>query len=618
MTLPPLSAEADVPVGWTDRFGDLSRIACHAGVQVLKLAEPAGQGLTFLKVHDEADRGQREGAILRHGLAVVTPRLLLDERSESGQVVLGLDDARQGRDPALRRVPLGALPQAAAVLAKVHEQSAPSAPGAPAWARELHRRASRVSLAGPLQEALGQLLVMGDGLCHQDLHPSNWLCEAGEPVGMLDWASACAADPESDLAGLVLAAGGDPSLIDLVCDSWEGASRGRVADRARVWLLLYLQIVEGAHHKGVGAAGDDLRTLADQLATQWPSQPPLHGSRRVERVVPVSGDRIAGGALWEPVGQDHARLVVDALGRAQRDQPVGLVQRFVGHACNDVLLVNLGTGQRVVKIYNNPVSASLFELEAVLARQLADSGAVVLAPLVLDYGGSLFRVGCRPAALYPYAGDERCGCTPVDRRRLAAAQAALHRVDHRTGPLTDLSSLRPSLPWPDLAAVVSDLFDAGPIAGLHEVWRWTNDGLDEVWDQLPAALVHGSLHRDHAGWWPGRGVVVYDLEKVRVGPRVADVVKTAYFMGYRGNDEQADPPSIVHYLRAYHRHTPLSAIERRAALYLLMECFLHDIKALGQARQPRARMVTHGRLTLEFFRNLTGLREAIAQHLGDR
>ncbi|MBW2459860.1 MAG: phosphotransferase, partial [Deltaproteobacteria bacterium] len=595
MTLPALSAADAIPPAWLERFGGLERVGSHAGVQVLSLTEPAPSGLAFLKIHDDADRGEREAAILGHGLPVVAPRLLLDEPIGGGQVVLGLDDVRGGRDRALRRIPAPALPGAVALLGRLQDHRAGALPGAEGWARELRRRALRHDLVEPLKQALLDLLVIGDGFCHHDLHPSNWLCEAGEPVGLLDWASAGYADPESDLAGLVLAAGGEPQLVESVCTAWEAGCPGRVVDRARVWLLLYLQVVEAAHHKGAGLGADELQRLADQLVAGWPSLPALHGTRRVARVVAEPAGRTATDRLWEAVPRDQARPVIDALARAVRAHPVDEVDRFVGHACNDVLRLSLGGKQHVAKIYNKPVSPQLFALEAALSSQLANTGAVVLAPVRLDHGGSLFRVGCRPAALYPYGGDERCGNASIDRRRLAAAQAALHRLDPAAEPLSRLSSLRPQLAWADVATASRELLDPGLLSELRAVWRWADEGMAQVWELLPRSVVHGSLHRDHAGWWPGRGVVIYDLEKLRLAPRIADVVNTAYFMGYRGNDEQADPATVVHYLRAYHRREPLNRQEREAVPWFLLGCFLHDVKALAQTGEPRARLVAHGR-----------------------
>ncbi len=617
MILPALSIADAIPSAWVDRFGPLERLGSHAGVQVLRLTVPAPSGLAYLKVHDEAERGQREAAILGHRLPVIAPRLLLHEPTAAGQGVVGLDDVRQGRDESLRRVPVAMLSAAASLLGRLQDHRGGALPGAEGWARELRQRALRHDLVDPLKRALLDLLVIGDGFCHQDLHPSNWICEAGEPVGLLDWASAGYADPESDLAALVLAAGGEPQLVESVCGAWEASCPGRVIDRAKVWLLLYLEVLEEAHHKGPGPAADELRRLADQLVAGWSALPPLQGTRRVVRLLAEPSGARATDGLWEPVGGDQARPVIDALVRAVPASPVDHVDRFVGHACNDVLRLSLGGKLHVAKIYNKPVSARLFALEATLSSRLADSGAVVLAPVKLAHGGPLFRVGGRPAALYPYGGDERCGKASIDRRRLAAAQAALHRLEPTVEPLSGLSCLRPRLAWADVAAPNRELLDPGLLSELRAIWRWADEGMAQVWEQLPRSVVHGSLHRDHAGWWPGRGVVIYDLEKMRLGPRLTDVVQTAYFMGYRGNDEQADPASIVHYLRAYHRREPLEQREREAVPCFLLGCFLHDVKALAQAGEPRDRLVAHGQLTLEFFHNRAGLRSAIHRYLAD-
>jgi len=621
VSLPELPATGAIPSSWVARFGALERIGCHAGVQVLRVAEPNEPALAFVKVHDAAERGAREAAVLRRGLPVVAPRLLCQARSAGGQVVLGLDDVRRDRDGRCRRLDAAVLPRAAALLARVHDHRQPelsrAVPTAMGWARQLQRRAAQHELAPPLKQAFDGLLVMGDGLCHQDLHPSNWVLAAGQPVGLLDWASAGFADPESDLAGLVLAAGGAPAHVDTVCTAWERDRPDRPIDRAKVWLLLYLEVLEAVARKGPGRAADDLQHLADQLVADWSSLPPLQGTRRVGRVVPASAETAPTHPLWQPVPTDQAQLVIAALARALPSLAVDAVHRFAGHACNDVLRLSCGDTLRVAKIYNKSVIPQLFELETALAARLTDTGAVVLAPLSLDHGGPLFRVGGRPAALYPYAGDERCGSTAIDRRRLAAAQAALHGLDPTASPLASLPATRPELIWTTVEAASRAALGPDLLAQLHEVWCWADEDMAAAWERLPRALLHGSLHRDHAGWWPGRGVVLYDLEKMRRGPRVADVVNTAYFMGYRGNDEQADPAVIVHYLRAYHRRASLTPAERAVVPQLLLGCFLHDLKALAQAGEAPARQRAHGQVTAEFFHNREGIRTAVAQYLPD-
>ena len=165
----------------------------------------------------------------------------------------------------------------------------------------------------------------------------------------------------------------------------------------------------------------------------------------------------------------------------------------------------------------------------------------------------------------------------------------------------------------------------GPLAGealgpdllerLAACWAWTDARVKSTWGALPHALNHGYLHRDHAGLTPGGGVVLFDLEKARFAPRLRDLANSAYFAGYRGNDERLDPPRIIHYLRAYHQTAPLSADERAAVMPWLMRCFLHDLKAMPQNEAAAAAIRRHATITLEAWRNRDNIDRAIGRYL---
>ncbi|MCB9766333.1 MAG: aminoglycoside phosphotransferase family protein [Alphaproteobacteria bacterium] len=594
--MPLLSSLGDGPPpdDWTRRFGPLRVRARHAEVTVLvREAEPR-----FLKVHADPERGAREAAALGAGLPLVTPALRLDETTAAGERVLGLEDVREGA-PALRRVPPEAIPACAALLAGLHRARLDAAPDADAWARQLARWAADPALSAPLQRALAATLPLGDALCHRDLHPSNWIFREGVPIGLIDWSSCGRADPEFDLAGLAFAS--DPARLDDALAAWAEAS-GRQPDPARAHLYLWLLAEQAAARKtGDEAAG--LRDLARTLGRA--PRPEAHGEGRHGRAVPKPAERSGWTPLDAPDLADLLRDLADAA-------PQGMAV-YAGHSCNDVVRARLDDAPVVAKIYNKPVPPWLFALEAHLAEALAGRGVTVLAPRPLPGGGRLFRVGPRVAALYDDVGDARLGTANADLTRLAEALASLHRV----GPLTERF---PTLQGPSPDLFCGEFEDEGlpeplraPLASAYAELR-ALDARTRPTD-LPQALVHGSVHRDHAGWHPERGVVLFDLEKLRRGPRLSDAVQSAYMAGYRNNDETLDPARIVRFLVAYHRALPLTSAERALLLPALLSCFFHDLRAMKQDDLPLEARLRHARVLAEVLHNRRNLAGALERYL---
>ena len=595
-----------VPPDWTDRFGPLAEVGHHAGVQVLR-GEGAAGSTRFLKVHDDAQRGQREASVLNAGLPVVTPGLEFAERTATGQLVLCLTDVRHGA-PRPRRLGVDSLGAAAALLASVHDCRVEDVPGGGDWARWVDQLGADRRLPGDLRRALSGLPAIGDGFCHGDLHPSNWVMEHGNPVGLLDWSACRYADPESDLASLLMAAGGSPEPMETVCRRWESHS-GRFADRARVWLYLWWEVEQAIVLKGDGAR-PELRALATRLADGWPQQPPPHGTDRVPRLV-AKPDAHADD--WVPVAGDTCEPLRRALARPTScgDVPVDEIAVFDRHSCNDVVRLRMGGTTLVAKVYNKRLPSWLLPLEAHLAQALRGGPALVPPPLPLANRGPLLRIEGRPTALYAYAGARRLPPTPEAIERLAAAQAALDALD-------DLGDRFPELPrvsdGPDERLMAGSLHKAlrsDELDALASAFDWLSARAATVpWREMPRALLHGSLHCDHATALQGR-IVLFDLEKVRLGPRLLDVVNTAYFVAYRNNDGRMDEGRLHHYLQAYHRRQPLKKPEKSALLVVLLACFFHDLKALQQEGDDEDFVVRHARLLLRTFDRRTALMAGI-------
>lgn len=533
---------------------DRTLVGEHAGVRVYRT--PRG----FLKCFDEPARAERERVALEARPECVRPEVL-----EHGPGELLLSDVRAGRDPRRREVePVSAC----WVLGRVHRARPVGTSTAEGARRNL---LGRVRGAEPwLRVQCERMVVTGDAFCHGDLHASNWICEDGQAVGLMDWASSGYGDPESDLAQL-------GELPEPALEAWESAS-GRVCDRDR--LRLY-QLVE-AHEAG-----------------ERPAQVRLRPAGRRERsrcLVKPRGER------WGLLSLSDSERVVGGL--AALGLEVELGEAYAGHACNDVVRLRWRGQRLVLKIFNKPLPSWLVPLEARLAEALRGAAhARVVAPLALPHGGRTLRFEDRVAVLYPDLGGEALGNTGRDLVALARAQAELHALgtmglervdgDHFSDEL-----LRSGLAGTPELALAEEVL--GAVRGARE--------------QLPACLVHGGLHRDHVLWSEGR-LALLDFEKVSVAPRAEGLARSAYHMGFRANDERADPRRMVAYARAYSRQTPLAPRELEALPELLLGCFLRDLFVHRDEPGKRARFAG---VLEEFLANRDNLAQALGRYVVTR
>jgi aminoglycoside phosphotransferase (APT) family kinase protein len=526
---------------------------------------------------------------------------------------------------------------------------------------------------------LDRLVITADAFCHHDLHRSNWILSRGEDpsggerpvvVGFLDWAAAGYGDPESDLASLLIAGGMRERDIEPVCAAWEetypagypARCSARRADRARVVFYMALQLAERAERCGPEEE-EELTERIHRLASLWDCLPPVQATVRTGRLLPKPETKEAR-ARWVDVAaeEEKVRPLVCALQRKNvlggTAAGVDSISLFGRHACNDVCRVRLrlpdGGGRTLVaKIYNKPVTQSLFALEELLAERLKGGPAAVFAPEPLAGGGTIFRVGGRVAALYPDGGDELIDDSISHLRRLAEAQASLHSATAAMAAATaamtaetaamTAETATTSRPDDDLLTSIGrarnaddrlELEDALQKGfsyleseeekdALREAARWLEESLegggsaDLPSADLPKALVHGSLHRDHVSVTrteKGDEVMaLFDFEKARWSHRIEDITLTAYYMGYRTTNERIAPGRLVAYLQAYHRCSalPLTSDEQRLACPYILRWFFHDLRILPDEGKPPAEMRRHARALLDLHWNREALTAAV-------
>ncbi len=537
-------------------LGPAVPVGSHAGVQVFRVETG------FVKCFDEPSRCRRELAVLRDPPPCVVPDLL-----EAGDDWLMTADVRAGRDPRVRRVE--ALVEAARVLARVHGHRVSGSLPAAEHMRNLDARVHSAGVQGVFSGFIG----VGDAFCHHDLHASNWIMEGGRPVGLLDWASSGHGDPEEDLARLLRGSSSDVEVA--VIAAWEREGQ-RELDRRR--LRAYAALL----------ASEEGR-VAPALEGA-----PFHGQRRTVRCV----DKEEHPALrWLPISAPAIEVALEREGL--RDAQV--VSSFAAHACNDVLRIRWQDRDLILKVYNKPVETWLFELERGLAKVLEQTAACVPAPLALPSGGHLLRIGPRLAAVYPDCGDERPDLSAACLRRLAMAQAAFVSAESMSVPLAGLPD--PAVDRWTGGGLSEDT--RGRLAAILERTREASVG-------LPVSTIHGSFHRDHTSLMADGRVAIFDLEKARRGPRIVDVVNTAYHLGYRNNDERLEPRLMVFYLCEVHRHLRLGAEEIERIPNLLLRAFVLDLAAVGASP---AHLSSHLRLTFEFEANVHNIARSLDRYL---
>ncbi|MBW2703591.1 MAG: phosphotransferase [Deltaproteobacteria bacterium] len=614
-------------------FGPLEEHARHAGVQVLRLLAPE-TSLVWLKIHDHVDRAQREAALLNASLPLARPVLVLSEALPKGRWLLGMEDARAGRDSACRRLPAESLPAMAGLLGRLAGQHISEVPGGRHRGTQLAARLERLKQESALKEAFKGLLLLGDGLCHGDLHPSNWLMEAGQPVGLLDWATVHYGDPEADLARLFAEAGFDLLELDTVVGAWQLA-RGHDLDQRR--LLLYV-CLEASERKASQEVVEKLQEILDHHEPSLGARPrkiagipitcKVPGASQIGVQIGVPGtsqgtsqsEKVAPDWIVEEASDTEVLALLEDL-----DQPTALgwgapsaVWRFGRHACNLVLRLDWPDRPSLVcKLYRKPVAPWLFAMEDHLAGVLRNLH--VPGPLLLGSGGWLLRSLGRPAACYPLLAGSPLRSDAPGASLLARALAELHACLDELPPV-----LRVGLPeFPlhleqDLPPTIEDLnLASNELEAYSKAWAFLKSGLLEASSSLPEGLLHGSLNRDHTLLLSDGTLACFDLEKLSFGPRILDLVQSATYLAYRNRDEVPDPALWIHFLGQYNVHALLNRSEKTLLPLLLLRCAFEDLRHMREEGMPHANLRRHVRHLLDFHHNQKNLQSALRHYLGD-
>lgn len=503
--LSPFPQSGVIPSDWTDLLGPLTVVGSHQGVVVMRLVQARQDGLRFVKVHREENRGNMEVSLLRNPPpGVVVPDLLLLAR-QNGQVVIGLSDVREGRDKRLESVDVDMVVQATRLLAKVHSHVVDVHSTPVQRLESFVKRAKDFSVVHDLGPAFEALAPTGDCLVHGDLHPTNWIVRDGVVEGFLDWAGAGVGDPEEDLAGLAMACDGAPGTLLTACSTWQDAT-GRRADVPRALLYLRLLLADT-----VGRLGDTSYTRCFVVALEsWASA-----------VAELQIDQFDSAQSGLSVPTDDLSWPW-ALG-ATVGQPVPVKTPFYG---TSLLEVDRGLENLWVRVQLESPSASAVAVETWLYRRLRGTSAAVLEPIDSIAKGPLFRAGSGVARAFKSPLGAVVDLSPAVVLDVARAMAALHEIDVSEDPCRGLSPrLLSPLPVID-AWLASSSLGAEDRADLSVVRDWIAESLAEAANSDLPRVLSGPF--DHNGPWyrlGERGPILLKAGDIGRGLRVADIAR---------------------------------------------------------------------------------------------
>ncbi|MEC7986977.1 MAG: phosphotransferase [Myxococcota bacterium] len=571
----------------------LSFVSQNAGIEIYCSADQK----YFFKRHDRAALADKESAMLREPFPFVKPTLL-GTFSWEGKQTLCMKNVRQ--EPRIRKMTLVQAIQAVEILAQLNNGTTHQPFDPAAVHRHFQSRISSPGLNSALVAHLNTLPLVGDALCHNDLHISNWIQREGRVVGLLDWSTYGYADPEEDLAQLVLEAEHWENREE-IGSAWERES-GRVLDWRRFTLYFWLLLEEKKQQK----------TL-QKNESQW-----LLDCTRALPAEPLQRPRV----LWKPKHSSSPWLeyphdLSTVFVQLQQNHVLGASridggEIFTEHACNDILRFRANDTSLILKIYNKRNFASLIDLECHLADHVP-APALIPAPIRLRNGGRLFRIDGHLACLYPDLGDQRLNNKSSALKKTAQVQAAVHRCP-----------VEPRLSLPKMPVIDAQVLERPAV--LKHVDREQRHRLRAILQRhehvfqtdLPLVIVHGFLHRDHCLVVKDR-LAVIDWEKAKVGPRARAVARTAAFLGYRDNDEQFSPEKIIRYCIYYQQASPLTREEQDALPHFILCALYHDLKAIAQNLDEyddgKAFLERHIGVILNFEHNFASFSQALKTYL---
>ena len=215
------------------------------------------------------------------------------------------------------------------------------------------------------------------------------------------------------------------------------------------------------------------------------------------------------------------------------------VHGITGGTVNSSYALEFAAGRYFLRIYEEQDAKGAAREAKVLAH-LAGHGVVTPAPIASPVTGeTLFTIGGKPAALFPWINGEiicQAGVTPLLAHEVGRALARIHKAGHapdapldagRFGPIElEKRCQRVALSTDLEAKALAPTLRAACLAAIER--RSENDG------RAPSGLIHGDLFRDNVLWDRGTGKIaaLLDFESAHDGPFAFDIAVTILSWSY--------------------------------------------------------------------------------------
>lgn len=208
-------------------------------------------------------------------------------------------------------------------------------------------------------------------------------------------------------------------------------------------------------------------------------------------------------------------------------------QGITAGTVNSSYALDFAAGRYFLRIYEEQDARGAARESKVLAH-LAGHGVLTPAPMAGRGGETLFTIGGKPAALFPWVNGEMVcqrGVTSLHAHEVGRALARIHKAGHAPGAPLDAGRFGPrdlekrcervALSMDPEAKGLAPSLRAACLAAAAE--REANAG------RAPSGLVHGDLFRDNVLWDranPTKIAALLDFESAHDGPFAYDLAVT--------------------------------------------------------------------------------------------
>jgi homoserine kinase type II len=214
------------------------------------------------------------------------------------------------------------------------------------------------------------------------------------------------------------------------------------------------------------------------------------------------------------------------------------VHGITGGTVNSSYALDFAAGRYFLRIYEEQDAKGAARESQVLAH-LAAHGVVTPAPMTASTGETLFTIGGKPAALFPWVEGEilcQARVTPLHAHEVGRALARIHKAGHAPSAPLDAGRFGPRELEKrcERVALSTDLEAKALAPTLRAACLAAAEKQDENEGRAPSGLIHGDLFRDNVLWDRATGKIaaLLDFESASDGPFAYDVAVTILSWSY--------------------------------------------------------------------------------------